>query len=102
MSHSSTWRKHIPGSRKNKCKGPEAGVCLECLRGSGWSTRREPRVTGNDIRGKVYWHTRKDSVGKMGILDFILSEVRSLWREGHSILQRMPLVAMENCKGQEW
>ena len=37
-----TWKNSVRGRRKNKCKGPEVGVCLSCLRNTwhqsnGWS-----------------------------------------------------------------
>lgn len=39
--------------------------------------RGTQRVAGEDIRNKTGWQIRKDAVGKVRILQFILSEMRS-------------------------
>ena len=83
MSSTETWNR-VPGRRNSKCKGPEAGRTMrrvfEGWRGylGGCDPRREPRVIGGDVREKFGGQIRRQVVGRMRILDFILSEMRSI------------------------
>lgn len=55
-------------------------------------------MTADDVREKEVWQiwVGKDMVGKVRILDFILSEDKKPFIGGW-----VPLVALENCEEQE-
>ena len=44
------WRKSVPGRENSKYKGPEAGVCLECLRNI-----QEPSAAGGQWVREQWW-----------------------------------------------
>lgn len=53
-SHEIVWRESIP-SRDSKCKGPEAGPCLVCLRNPAklvWNRMRETMNRWEKVGGR--------------------------------------------------
>lgn len=56
-NYTADWRKSVPGRENSKCQGPEAGLCLECLKNI-----QEPRVAGvQGVRDRV---VRERQAGK--------------------------------------
>ena len=50
MNHAHIWEKDVPGQKNRRCKGPEEGRCLVCLRGLQPGRSRVRRMTGSEVR----------------------------------------------------